>query len=593
MTTNQIFAFLILGVMMVFFIWDRFRYDLIAVGALLVACALGIVTPKEAFGGFSNDIVIIVGSALVVSAGVSRSGVMEILIQKFWPDVKSVRLQLVFLVVMVTILSAFVKNIGALAIMLPIAFQFARRSNISPSLFLMPMAFGSLLGGLMTQIGTSPNVVVSAVRERLVGTSFTMFDFTPVGATVAAVGVLYLVCFAWLLPARTRLGGTMADSFDIRAYLSEVRIPAHSPIIGKTIMDLVKLGANEVMAIQIIRNKVLIVPLPDFVLMQGDIILLEGNHSALDMVVNSARLELVMGRNALSRVANDKENHMDTVEAVIANNSPLIGATAKQSALFERYEVNLLALSRQHERVRERLGDIVFQLGDVIVLQGRDVMIPPLLYELKCLPLARRNIMFGNLRHGLVPLAILFVAISATALQIVPVALSFFTAACAMLVFRVIPGRDIYQALDGQVLVVLAALIPVSEALEKTGATDLIGHWLSHLAQSLPPAGALAIIMVAAMLVTPFLNNAATVMVMAPIASSFATSLGYRPEAFLMAVAIGAGCDFLTPIGHQCTMLVMGPGGYRFSDYPRLGAPLALLILTVTVPMLMWVWSLQ
>lgn len=590
MTENQIMAFLIIGLMMVVFIWDRFRYDLVAICTLLIACALGLVSPKEAFSGFSNDIVIIVGSVFVVSTAVSRSGIMEFIIQRIWPDVKSVRLQLAFLVLSVVVLSMFVKNIGALAIMLPIAFQFARRSQISPSVFLMPMAFGSLLGGLMTQIGTSPNVVISAMQERLAGTPFTMFDFTPVGAVIATVGVLYLVFFYWLLPVRVRSGGSFDHAIDIRNYVAEVHIPINSPIVGKSIVDLVKPSSGDVMVIQIIRNKVSISPLPDFVLSENDIVLLEGSHTGIDSVMNSARLEFFKGQ-ALS--TGDKDSDIDIIEAVITHNSPLIGISAKEFSLFDRYNVHLLALSRQHERVRGRLDDIIFHLGDVIVLKGQDSVIPNLLRKLKCLPLAKRNIAFGNLRHGFISLAILFIAIIFTAFHIVPVAFSFFFAATAMVIFRVFPARDLYQALDGPILVLLAALIPVSEALEKTGCTDLIGQWLSQLAIFFPPSGALALMLVTAMLVTPFLNNAATVMMVAPIASSFAHSLHYKPEAFLMAVAIGAGCEFLTPIGHQSNMLVMAPGGYRFSDYPRLGAPLAVLIVIVAVPMLMWIWPLQ
>ncbi|WP_455478626.1 SLC13 family permease [Bartonella sp. B10] len=589
MTEDQIMAFSIIGFMMIVFIWDRYRYDLVAVCTLLIACAVGLVSPKEAFNGFSNDIVIIVGSVFIVSTAVSRSGIMEFIIQRIWPDVKSVRLQLAFLVISVMFLSMFVKNIGALAIMLPIAFQFARRSQVSPSVFLMPMAFSSLLGGLMTQIGTSPNVVISAMQERLAGTPFTMFDFTPVGAAIATVGALYLVFFSWRLPVRVCSGVSFDDAIDIRNYVSEVRIPTNSPIIGKTIIDLVKPSGGEVMVIQIIRSKVSISPLPDFVFSENDIILLEGSHTGLDSVINSARLEFSTGRTISP---GDKDSDVNIVEAVITHNSPLIGISAKGLLLFDRYDVNLLALSRQHERVRGRLGDIIFRLGDVIVLQGQDAVIPNLLRELKCLPLAKRNIMFGNLRHGLVSLAILFVAIICTAFQVMPVAFSFFFAAAAMVIFRVLPARDLYQALDGKILVLLAALIPVSEALEKTGCTDLIGYWLSQLAVFLPPSGALTLMLVTAMLVTPFLNNAATVMMVAPIASSFAHSLHYKPEAFLMAVAIGAGCEFLTPIGHQSNMLVMAPGGYRFSDYPRFGAPLALLVVIVAIPMLMWIWPL-
>ncbi|WP_375609072.1 MULTISPECIES: SLC13 family permease [unclassified Bartonella] len=590
MTENQIMTFLIIGLMMVIFIWDRFRYDLVAICTLLIACALGLVSPKEAFSGFSNDIVIIVGSVFVVSTAVSRSGIMEFIIQRIWPEVKSVRLQLAFLVISVVVLSMFVKNIGALAIMLPIAFQFARRSQVSPSVFLMPMAFGSLLGGLMTQIGTSPNVVISAMQERLAGTPFTMFDFTPVGAVIATAGVLYLVLFYWLLPVRVRSGVSFDDAIDIRNYVAEVHVPINSPIVGKNIVDLVKPSSGDVMVIQIIRNKVSISPLPDFVLSENDIVLLEGSHTGLDSVINSARLEFSKGRTIST---GDKDSDIDIIEAVITHNSPLIGISAKEFSLFDRYNVNFLALSRQHERVRGRLDDIIFHLGDVIVLQGQDAVIPNLLRELKCLPLAKRNIVFGNLRHGFISLAVLFIAIIFTAFHIVPVAFSFFSAAAAMVIFRVLPARDLYQALDGPILVLLAALIPVSEALEKTGCTELIGQWLSQLAIFFPPSGALALMLVTAMLVTPFLNNAATVMMVAPIASSFAHSLHYKPEAFLMAVAIGAGCEFLTPIGHQSNMLVMAPGGYRFSDYPRLGAPLAVLIVIIAVPVLMWVWPLQ
>jgi len=439
----------------------------------------------------------------------------------------------------------------------------------------------------MTQIGTSPNVVVSQIRERMTGTSFTMFDFTPVGATVAAVGVIYLVLFYWILPLRNR--DDVPHDDEIHDYICEAVVPAGAPVIGKALGSIMREAAGDAMIVQLIRNKKVIVPLPDTLIAERDILLFEGTPKEIDAVIKSARLVLSTGRPIPE---NEKREEIDVVEAVITDNSPLIGISAKRLALFDRYDVNLLAVSRQHERIRERLGHIRFRLGDLILLQGRESAMPRLLRELKCLPLARRPIQLGSLRRGLVPLLILGGAIIVTALQLVPVAMAFFAAAVAMVVFRALPARDIYQSLDGQILIMLAALIPVSEALEKTGCTELIGNWLSSFALNLPPFGALAVILVAAMLVTPFLNNAATVMVMAPIASSFAISLEYRPEAFLMAVAIGAGCDFLTPVGHQCNMLVMGPGGYRFADYPRLGAPLALLIILVTVPMLMFVWPL-
>jgi di/tricarboxylate transporter len=588
MTTDQLMSFAVIALMMVAFVWGRFRYDLVACGALISAVAVGIVPQAEAFSGFSDDIVIIVGSALLVSAGVARSGIMEYAIQRFAPDVSSVRAQLALLVIIVTILSAFVKNIGALAIMIPIAFQFARRSNTSPSVFLMPMAFGSLLGGLMTLVGTSPNIVVSRVRQEMTGEAFSMFDFTPVGAALAVSGLVFLVLFYWLLPIRTRASASIHEALDVNNYVTEARLVSDSTVVGKTLADLLKLGGSRALVTSVLRSRALhVTPFPDVVLREGDILLIEGAPEALDRIVTQAKLSVTGSRDSAGG-----KHAAAAVEAIIGENSNLIGGSAQRLALYDRFNVNLLAVSRKGERIQERLGAVTLRLGDVVVLQGNPQTMPDILRELGCLPLAERPILLGSFRRGIVPLAILVAAIGATALGLLPVPLAFFTAAVAMVLFRVIPMREVYGAIDGPILVMLAALIPVSDSLRRTGATEIISAWLAEFASTLPSAGALTLIMVVAMAVTPFLNNAATVLVVAPIAAGFATTLGYRPEAFLMAVAIGAGCDFLTPIGHQCNTLVMAPGGYRFSDYPRLGLPLSLLVIVVAVPMLMLVWPI-
>ncbi|ASQ03723.1 SLC13 family permease [Sinorhizobium meliloti WSM1022] len=591
MTAEQTLSFLVLGAMMVFFIWGRFRYDIVACSALMLSVAVGIVPFDNAFDGFSDDIVIIVGSALIVSAGVARSGVVDAAIQRFLPDLQSVRAQLALLVVTVTVLSAFIKNIGALAIMIPVAFQFARRSNVQPSVFLMPMAFGSLIGGLMTQVGTSPNVVVSRVRADLTGESFTMFDFTPVGASLALVGAVFLLFGYRLVPERKSQQVGMHQAIEITDYTSEAMVPAGSPVIGKPLSNLVKIGDGGAVVIAVFRRGTHLAPLPDVVIELDDILLLEGGPAALDRIVSQAKLKISGDR---APMPNDKEKaETEAIEAVIATGSPLIGMSAQRLALFNNHNINLLAVSRQGERLKQRLGSIRLRAGDIVVLQGTRRELPSFLQDFGCLPLAQREILLGTIRRATVPLLVLATAMGATAVGVVPVQIAFFAAALAMVVFRVIPLRDVYRAVDGPILVMLAALIPVSDTLRTTGGSDLIAGWLSGMAASLPPAGALAIMVVAAMAVTPFLNNAATVLVMAPIAASFATALDYRPDAFLMAVAIGAGSDFLTPIGHQCNTLVMGPGGYRFSDYPRLGLPLSVVIVIVAVPMLMWVWPLR
>ncbi|PDT84165.1 SLC13 family permease [Sinorhizobium sp. BJ1] len=591
MTAEQSLSFLVIGTMMVFFIWDRFRYDVVACSALMLAVAVGIVPFDHAFDGFSDDIVIIVGSALIVSAGVARSGVVDAAIQRFLPDLNSVRAQLALLVVTVTVLSAFIKNIGALAIMIPVAFQFARRSSVQPSVFLMPMAFGSLIGGLMTQIGTSPNVVVSRMRQDLTGESFSMFDFTPVGASLALVGAIFLLFAYRLVPERKSQQVSVQQAIEITDYTSEAVVAPGSPAIGKSLSSLVKLGDGGAVVIAIFRRGTHLAPLPDVVIEAEDILLLEGGPAALDRIVSQAKLKISGDRSPTS--AETARTEIEAIEAVIASGSPLIGMSAERLALFHNHKINLLAVSRQGERLKQRLGSIRLRAGDIVVLQGTRADLPAFLQDFSCLPLAQRDILLGTIRRAPVPLLVLAAAMGATAVGILPVQVAFFAAALAMVVFRVIPLREVYRAVDGPILVMLAALIPVSDTLRTTGGSDLIAGWLSDMAVNLPPAGALALILVAAMAVTPFLNNAATVLVMAPIAASFASALDYRPDAFLMAVAIGAGSDFLTPIGHQCNTLVMGPGGYRFSDYPRLGLPLSIVIIIVAVPMLMWVWPLR
>ncbi|CAN5270414.1 SLC13 family permease [soil metagenome] len=583
MTYDQLLAVGVIVILMAAFIWGRLRYDLVAALGLVLALLLGVVPLGSAFQGFSDDIVIIVGSALLVSAGIARSGFVELAIRRVAPGVATVRSQLALLVVVVAVLSAFVKNIGALAIMMPIAFQFAARSKSSPSIFLMPMAFASLLGGLMTQIGTSPNIVVSRIREDITGVAFTMFDFTPVGLALTAAGAAFLVLFYWLVPIRKREGGDMHEAIDIKNYLSEATVGPNSAIVGKTVVDLLNLAKGSVTISSILRSGVRITPLPDATFRDGDILLMEGDHDALDRLAAAAKLSVTGDR--------DKEA-AEAFEAVVGAGSSLIGSSAQTLDLFRRLDINLLAVSRKGQRFTQRLGTIALELGDVIIVQGDRSKLPELLRDLGCLPLAERPILLGSVRRGAVPVTILAVAMAATATGAVPVAGAFFAAAVAMVLFGAIPMREAYSALDGPILVMLAALIPISDSLRRTGATDVIAGYLAEAGAALPPYGALALILVVAMAITPFLNNAATVLVMAPIAVAFAASLGFRPEAFLMAVAIGAGSDFLTPIGHQCNTLVMGPGGYKFGDYPRLGFPLSLIVILVAVPMLMLVWPL-
>ncbi|MDP1026908.1 SLC13 family permease [Sphingomonas sp. KR1UV-12] len=592
MTTPQILSIATLIGMMALFLWGRFRYDVTAILALLAALALGIVSPEDAFKGFSDDIVVIVGSALVISAAVQRSGVIERGLRVIGRRVTRVRSQLIVLTASVGIASALVKNIGALAMLMPASFQMAKKNDASPSVFLMPMSFAALLGGLMTLVGTSPNIIVSRVREEMTGEAFGMFDYTPVGLGLFVMGLVYLRFGYRLLPRDRRAAPTMGEALDIRGYVTEVVLPTGSPAIGETIQAFLDRHENEVTITQMLRAGLRSPPVAETVLREDDTLILGGDPDALERVIAGDRLAYE-GEERREKENGNLTSEIGVIEAVINVGSRLEGQSAGRLRLQHRFGVNLIAISRRGERLSRRLANTTLGAGDVVVLQGVLDTMPEKLRELGCLPLAERDLRLGSKRATWLPISILGGAMLLTALGWVPVAVAFFAAAGLVMVTGSISPREAYDNVEWPILIMLGALIPVSDSLRTTGASDLIATTLAQVATALPVWGAVALILAAAMAVTPFLNNAATVLVMAPIAAQFAGDLGYRPEAFLMATAVGAGCDFLTPIGHQCNTLVLGPGGYRFGDYARLGAPLSVLVLTVGTPLILLFWPLQ
>jgi di/tricarboxylate transporter len=591
MTLPQILSIATLAGMMALFVWGKFRYDVVAIIALLVSLALGIVTPEKAFTGFSDDLVIIVGSALVLSAAMQRSGVIETGLALVSQHVKRVRSQLVVLTATVGFASALVKNVGALAMLMPAAFQMARKNDASPSVFLMPMSFASLLGGLMTLVGTSPNIIVSRVRAEMIGQPFHMFDYTPVGFGLLLVGLVFLRFGYRLLPENRRGAASLGEAIDTKGYITEATLTKDSPAIDETVSEFIERHDHEVTVTSVLRAGMRSSPYGHTRLRDRDTLILGGEPDVLDQVIAADKLELAGQDREVPE--EEKGEEIGVIEAVINPDSPLVGQTAGRLRLQERYGLNLIAVSRRGERLIRSLGKTVLQGGDVIVLQGARKPLPDKLRDLGCLPLAERQIKLGASRRTLLPIAILAVAMAATATGLIPVAVAFFAAAGLVVITGALPVREAYDNIEWPILVMLGALIPVSDSLRTTGASQLIAEWLSHTAASLPPWGAVMLILVAAMAVTPFLNNAATVLVMAPIAAVFAHDLGYRPDAFLMATAVGAGCDFLTPIGHQCNTLVFGPGGYKFGDYARLGAPLSLLVVLVGTPLIMFWWPVS
>ncbi|CAN7181707.1 SLC13 family permease [Phenylobacterium sp. LjRoot164] len=591
MTLDQGLAFGLIALTIGAFIWGRFRYDVVAVCALLAGVAIGVVPAKSAFDGFSNDITVIIAAALVVSAAFAKSGIVEAVLRPLIPKLKTERSQVPVLTAAVTLLSTATKNVGALAILMPVALQLSRRTGSSPSRLLMPMAFGAMLGGIVTLVGTAPNIIVSQVREELLGKPFGMYDYTPVGLALAVIGFVFLAFAYRILPKDRAPAVNLEEALAANAYITEVEAPDDWSLAGARIGELHELAAGEARVMMLLsggRRRAR--PHPNTKVRPGDVLLLQGEPQALDELINRGKLRLTRSDRPVAM--EEPTDEARVVEAVVGGESELIGRSAQQSDLYGLHGVNLLAVSRSGFDLKQSPSRIRLRAGDIVVLQGGERTLPTALAALGLLPLAEREVRLGGIRHAVAPAVILAAAMVLVAFQVVPVAIAFFGAAVAMIVVGALRMREAYAAVDGPLIVLIAAMIPVSEAISTTGGAELIGGWLSSVFRGQSPMIALVSIMAVAMAATPFLNNAATVLIVAPVGASMARQLGLNPDPFLMAVAVGAASDFLTPIGHQCNTLVMGPGGYRFADYPRLGAPLTLLVLVLGAPLIAWFWPL-
>lgn len=591
MTLQQGLAFGLVGLTIGAFIWGRFRYDLVAVVALVAGLAIGIIPAEAAFDGFKNDVTVIIACALIVSAAFARSGVIELAMRRVMPLLKTERSQVPVLTGAVTLLSMATKNVGALAIMMPVALQVARQTKSSPSRLLMPMAFGAMAGGMVTLVGTAPNIIVAEVRQGIVGEPFAMFDYAPVGLALTLIALAFLA-FGYRLLPRDRQGATsMSAALAANAYATEVRAPEGWAPGSMTVSALAALGDDEVKIMALIRSgKRRLSPRGNVVVKAGDALLIEGEQQALEGFVSRAQMNLIRDDRPVP-IANASEE-IAIVEAVIGRNSPLQGQSVRSSDLYGQHGINLLGVSRSGFQLTQHLRTAKLAPGDIILLQGAEQALPVALRALDLLPLAERQVQLGSVRRRFMPAVVLACAMTLVGLGLVPVAVAFFGAAVVIVALGGLKMREAYAALDGPLLVLIAALIPVSDAIQSTGGSDLIAGLLRHVFTGLPGVVAITGVMLASMAVTPFLNNAATVLIVAPIGATLAKQLGYNPDPFLMAVAVGAACDFLTPIGHQCNTLVMGPGGYKFSDYPRLGAPLSALVLVTGPSLILLFWPL-
>lgn len=590
MTADQTIVFATLAGALVLFAWGRWRYDLVALIALLAVVLTGVVPLDQAFNGFAHPAVVTVVAVLVISRALQNAGVVDVVAGLLTPLQGRTTLQVGAQTGLAAALSAVMNNVGALALLIPVATRNAWRGGYSPARSLMLLAFGSLLGGLVTLIGTPPNIIVSMVRQDELGSPFRMFDFAPVGGPVAIAGVLFLALAGWRFIPKARLDVDGAKGFDIGEYLLEAQASEDSPLVGMTVED-VETRVEEVRIVGIARDhETRLLPSWGAAVRAGDVLMLQGDPQTLRDMIARNGLTLVEEHKLTS--ADVRSGDIDIIEVIVKPGSVLSGRTPKLMRLRSVHRVNLLGVARHGRRPQVRLHDVRFQPGDVLLLQGTKKDLDAACGELGCIPLAERNLGIGQPRRLAIAVFTFASAVALIVAGILPVHMAFVLAVAVLIVAGAIRIDEAYSAVEWPVVVLLGAMLPVGGALEATGGTDLVVDAMLHVSEGLAPVWVLTLLLVSTMMLSDVINNNATAVLMAPIGLTLASRLGVNPDAFLMAVAVGASCAFLTPIGHQSNTLVLAPGGYRFGDYWRVGLPLEAIIVAIAVPLLVLVWPL-
>ena len=585
MTWEQAAILTVLAGTLVVFAWDRWRYDVVAITSLMVCVLLGLIGPEAAFAGFSNPAVITVAAVLVISRALARSGAIDALAGKLMGASSAQLSHLASFSVLGALLSGFMNNVGALALLMPVALSTARCHGYSPGLLLMPLSFATLLGGMMTLIGTPPNLLISAFRAEATGERFLLFDFAPTGLALSAAGIAYLLLIGWrFLPAQRQFA-QHAAAFEVADYVTEARVLPASSLIGVDVGRFTTSNGVDVLGV-VREGRRVFGRLRQVVLQANDILLLQADTATLERIIEENGLELV---ERGSREPRPDSAELSLIEAVVLPEAVVQGSSPSSLDLRRRYGINLVAAARQGRRFEGRLRDATLSTGDVLLLEGEPSQLRMAIAELGCLPLADRKLTFAPRRIAL-PIALFALGIAAAASGVLPAAAAFTGVVVAMVLTGVIRPAQVYESIDWPVIVLLGAMIPVGDALQDTGAAQLIAGSILIISGEVGPLVVLGAVLLMTMAITPVLNNAATVVIMAPIVISIAGRMGVSPDPFLIAVAIGASSDFLTPFGHHNNTIILGPGGYRFGDFWRVGLGLEIVVIAVSLLVIPLAW---
>ena len=592
MTFDQAFLFGLLAALFALLIWGRWRYDLVAFGALVVAVLVGVVPADGAFAGFGHPAVVIIALVLIVSRGLANSGAVDLIASRVVDAGHGLFGHILKMSGIAAGLSAVMNNVAALALLMPVDLQAAKSAGRSPALTLMPLSFASILGGLVTLIGTPPNIIIAQFREDALGEPFRMFDFTAVGAVCAGAGIAFITLIGWrLIPAARRERDVPGELFELESYVAELKVANGSKAVGQKVSDLDgTVREHDAQILGVVRyGQRMGGNARRVVIKADDVLVVQGGPEALDRLVGSLGLDYP---GADQEDGPLRRQDLELMEVVVPNGALIENRSAAGLGLLERHAVALLGVSRQGQRFRQRVGDLTIRAGDILLLLGPAERLPAIAQWLGTFQLAARGLQVAQPRQASLAVLIFASAILLASLGLVPLAAALAGVVVLMVLSGIVQLRQAYESVEWPVIVLLASLIPIGQAMETSGGTALITDAILVATAGYGPVVVLTVLLVATMTLSDVLNNTATAVIAAPIALDIAGRLAVSPDPFLMAVAVGASCAFLTPIGHKNNTLIMGPGGYAFGDYWRMGLPLEILVVAVAVPAILLVWPL-
>ncbi|MEL6549216.1 MAG: SLC13 family permease [Pseudomonadota bacterium] len=592
MTPDQIILFSLFAVVFALLLWGRFRYDLVAFGALMAGVVAGVVPSADAFAGFGHPATLVVALVLIVSAGLVRSGAVFLITRTLVEPDRPLAGHITLMGAVGGILSAFMNNVAALALLMPVDIQTARKAGRAVGLTLMPLSFATILGGMITLIGTPPNIIIASIREEALGAPFRMFDFAPVGGVAALAGIAFVALVGWrLIPSREGHGaGSIAEDF--AEYVAELTVPDDSTLIGTRVGALEDEAEKADVAILglVQDGKRRYGSAQNAVIRPGDALVIEASPEALDEFRTALKLRVSdQKREDALKAGGDG---LSVFEVVVQDSSRIRGKSAQTIGLSWRQRTVLMGISRRGTRITKQIRKTETRTGDILLLLAPTEAVQDVTDWLGVLPLADRGLAVTENSKTWLAIGLFAAAVVAASFGLIYLPVALGLVVVGFILAKILPITEIYDHIEWPVVVLLGSMIPLGAALETSGGTELLAGALISLTEGLPAWAILTVLMLVTMTLSDVLNNTATTIVAAPVGIEMARTLEVSPDPFLMAVAVAASAAFLTPIGHKNNTLVLGPGGYGFGDYWRMGLPLEILIVAVSIPTLLVVWPL-